>query len=112
MKSRNYIPMGRLILDVLIESGLMDHVISLNLMEDVTVDIGKPLNGRNLKSMGLIDKVCVKPTRNTFWEALKDQREKVNEMYLLSKIDPPEVIACYLQDLEARGFDTSGFILD
>lgn len=96
MKPRNYIPMGRLISDVMIESGLVDHLIQLNLMDDVIVDVGKPLNRRNLKSMGLIDKVLIKPTRNTSWEALKDQREKVNETYLSIKIDPLEVIACYL----------------
>lgn len=39
MKPRNYTPLGRLISDVLIEIKLVDH-----LMEDVTVDIGKPLN--------------------------------------------------------------------
>lgn len=33
MKPRNYIPLGRLISDVLIESGLVDHLISYNLME-------------------------------------------------------------------------------
>lgn len=33
-------------------------------------------------------------------------------MYLFSKIDPSEVIACYLWDLEAQGIDISGFILD
>lgn len=112
MKPRNYIPLGRLILDVLIESGLVDHLISLNLMEDIIMDVGKPLNGRNLKSMGLIDKVCIKPFTNTSWEALKDHRERENEMYLFSKIDPLEVIVCYLQDLEAQGIDIYGFILD
>lgn len=61
MKPRNYISLGRLISDVLIESGLVDHLISLTLMEDVTMDVGKPLNGMNLKSMGLIDKVRVNP---------------------------------------------------
>lgn len=65
MKSMNYNRLGRLIFDFLIESGLVDHPISLNMMEDVTVDVEKPLNGRNLKSMGLIDKVRVKPTRLT-----------------------------------------------
>lgn len=76
MKPRNYIPLGRLIFDILIESGLVDHLISLNLMEDIIVDLRKPLNGRNLKSMGLIDKVRVKPTITTSWEALKDHRER------------------------------------
>lgn len=65
MNPRNYIPLGKLIFDILIESGLVDHLISLNLMEDVTVDVGKPLNERNLKSLGLIDKVRIKPTRLT-----------------------------------------------
>lgn len=60
MKPRNYIPLGRLISDILIESGMVNHLISINMMEDVTVDVGKPLNGRNLKSMGVIDKVLVK----------------------------------------------------
>lgn len=65
MKPKKYIPLDKLIAYVLIESGLVDHLISLNLMEDNTVDVGKPLKGRNLKSIELIDKVRVKPTRNT-----------------------------------------------
>lgn len=89
MKPENYIPLGRLISYFLIESGLVDHIIHLNLMEDFIVDIGKPLNGRNLKSMRLIDKVLVKPARNTSWEELKDKRDKMDEMYLFTKIDPP-----------------------
>lgn len=74
MKPNNYIPLGRLILDVLIESGIVDHLISLNLMKDVTVDVGKPLNVKNMKNMGLIDKLRVKTTKDTSWEAMKDQR--------------------------------------
>lgn len=72
MKPQNYIPLGRLICDVLLESGLVDHLISLNMMKDVMVDMGKALNAKNLKSMGLIDKVNVKPIMDTSWEAMKD----------------------------------------
>lgn len=72
MKPRNYIPLGRLISDDLIESGLVDHMISHNLMEDVTVDVGKPLNARNLKSMRVIERVLARPTLDTSWEALKN----------------------------------------
>lgn len=43
MKPRTYIPLGRLISNVLIESGLVDHLIRHNLMEDVIVDTGRPL---------------------------------------------------------------------
>lgn len=104
--------MGRLISNVPIESGLVDHLIHLNLMEDVTMDIGKPLNGRNLKSMGLIDKVIIKPTRSTSWEELKDKREKMDETYLFTKSDPPKVIEFYLKNLEAQGYDISNFNMD
>lgn len=56
MNPKNYIHMGRLISDDLIESGMVDHLISINMMEDVTVDVGKPLNARNLKRMGSLTK--------------------------------------------------------
>ncbi|KAI5397716.1 hypothetical protein KIW84_063511 [Lathyrus oleraceus] len=112
MKTRNYIPLGRLISDVVIESGLVDHMIRHNLMEDVTVDTGRPLNARNLKSMGVIEQVCVKPTLDTSWESLKDQRKIPNSLYLFSKIDPPEVVAHYLQDLANQGVDISEFSVD
>ena len=112
MKPRTYIPLGRLISDVLIESGLVDHLIHHNLMEDVTVDIGRPLNAHNLKSMGVIEQVRAKPTLDTSWEALKDQRKIPNGLYLFSKIDPPKVVAHYLQDLANQGVDISEFSVD
>ncbi|XP_050918601.1 extensin-like [Lathyrus oleraceus] len=52
MKPRAYIPLGRLISDVVMESDLVDHLIRHNLMKDVTIDTRRPLNARNLKSMG------------------------------------------------------------
>lgn len=112
MKPRSYIPLGRLISDVLIESGLVDHLISYNLKEDVIVDVGNPLNARNLKSMWVIEKALVKPTLNTSWEALKGQRKIPNGLYLFSKIDPLEVIAHYLQDLAYKGVNISEFLVD
>ncbi|XP_050891187.1 uncharacterized protein LOC127096677 [Lathyrus oleraceus] len=61
------------------------------MVEDITVDMGKPLNAKNLKSMGIIDKVRIKPTLDASWETLKDQRKIPNGLYLFSKIDPPEL---------------------
>ncbi|XP_050919606.1 uncharacterized protein LOC127137164 [Lathyrus oleraceus] len=112
MKRRTYIPLGRLISDVLIENGLVDHVISHNLMEDVTVDTGMPLNLRNLKSMRIIEKVIVKPSLDTSWEDLKDQSKIPNDLYLFSKIDRPELIDHYLQDLANQGVYISDFLVD
>ncbi|XP_050915941.1 uncharacterized protein LOC127131041 [Lathyrus oleraceus] len=112
MKPKTYIPLGRIIFDVLIESGLMDHLIHHNLIEDVTVDIGRPLNALNLKSMGVIEKVRAKPILDTSWEALKDQRKIPNGLYLFSKIDRPEVVAHYLHDLASQRVDISEFSVD
>lgn len=44
MKPKTYIPLERMISDVLIENGLVDHLIHHNLMEDVIVDTGRHLN--------------------------------------------------------------------
>lgn len=112
MKPRTYVPLGRLISDVLIESGLVDHLIHHNLMKDVTIDIGRPLNTRNLKSMGVIEQIRVKPLLDTTWEAFNDHRKIPNSVYLFSKIDPLEVVAYYLQDLPSQGVDISEFYVD
>ncbi|XP_050876871.1 eukaryotic translation initiation factor 4 gamma-like [Lathyrus oleraceus] len=45
-------------------------------------------------------------------EALKDQREIPNVLYLFSKIDPPEVIAYYLEDLYKQGVDITEFLVE
>ncbi|XP_050920400.1 uncharacterized protein LOC127138038 [Lathyrus oleraceus] len=81
-------------------------------MEDVTVDIGRPLNARNLKSMGVIEQVRAKLTLYASWQALKDQRKIPNGLYLFSKIDPLEMVAHYLQDLESQRVDLSEFCVD
>jgi hypothetical protein len=62
--------------------------------------------------MGIINQVRVKPTLDTSWEALKDQREIPNGLYLFSKIDPPKVVTYYLEDLHKQGVDISNFSLD
>lgn len=90
----------------------MDHLIHHNLMEDVTVDIRRPLNTHNLKSMRMIEQIRVKPLLDTSWEVLKDQRKIPNGLYLFSKIDPPEVVAHYLQDLASQGVNISEFSVD
>ncbi|XP_050896602.1 uncharacterized protein LOC127103379 [Lathyrus oleraceus] len=81
-------------------------------MEDVIVDTGRPLKAHNLKSMGVIEQVRVKPSLDTSWEALKDQRKIPSGLYLFSKIDPPEVVAHYLKDLASQGVDILEFFVD
>ncbi|KAI5435958.1 hypothetical protein KIW84_022401 [Lathyrus oleraceus] len=75
MKPRSYIPLGRLLSDVFIEHGLVDDLEKTRCMDDLAIDVGKPLNARNLKSMGIIKDIRVKPTMDVSWECLKDQRK-------------------------------------
>ena len=111
MKPRTYIPLGRLISDFLIESQMVDHLLKHRLMEDVAIDVGKPINAKNLKSMGILEKVNVRPTLDTSWEALKDQRKIPHGLYLFSKEEPKEAILHYLQRLKDEGVDISDFRL-
>ncbi|XP_050895821.1 uncharacterized protein LOC127102498 [Lathyrus oleraceus] len=78
-------------------------------MDDVMIDTGRALKARNLKSMGILDQVKVKPTLETSWDALKDQRKIPHGLYLFSKIDPAKEILYYLDDLRKQGVDISGF---
>ncbi|KAI5437402.1 hypothetical protein KIW84_023495 [Lathyrus oleraceus] len=80
-------------------------------MDDMAIDTGKPLNSRNLKSMAILEKVNVRPTLDTSWEALKDQRKIPHGLYLFSKEEPKEAILHYLQRLKDEGVDISEFRL-
>lgn len=60
MNIKNWIPMGRLIKDIFVKSGLVD---ALNLTGNLEVLIGNPLDGRNLLNMGIISK-AIAPSSN------------------------------------------------
>ncbi|KAI5444937.1 hypothetical protein KIW84_013277 [Lathyrus oleraceus] len=61
--------------------------------------------------MGILDKVKVRPTLDTSWDVLKDQREIPHRLYLFSKEDPRDVILFYLDNLMREGVDISDFNL-
>ncbi|KAI5396791.1 hypothetical protein KIW84_062858 [Lathyrus oleraceus] len=112
MKPRSYIPLGRLLSDVFIEHGLVDELEKTKLMDDLAIDVGKPLNARNLKSMGIIKKIQVKPTLDTTWDSLKDQRKMPHGLARFFKNEPRDAVAIYLQRLLDDGIDISDFSLD
>jgi hypothetical protein len=112
MKPRSYIPLGRLLSDVFIEHGLVDHLEKTKLMDDLAIDVGKPLNARNLKSMGIIKKIQVRPTLDTSWDSLKDQRKMPHGLARFFKNEPRDAVAIYLQRLLDDGVDISDFSLD
>ncbi|KAI5409756.1 hypothetical protein KIW84_055275 [Lathyrus oleraceus] len=112
MKPRTYIPLGRLLSDVFIENWLVDHLEKNKLMEDLAIDTGRPLNSRNLKSMGILKKIQFKPTLDTSWDTLKDQRKLPHGLARFYKNEPREAILHYMQRLKDEGVDISDFRLD
>ncbi|KAI5402748.1 hypothetical protein KIW84_050378 [Lathyrus oleraceus] len=112
MKPRSYIPLGRLLSDIFIEHGLVDALEKTRCMDDLAIDVGKPLNAKNLRSMGIIKDIRVKPTMEVTWEALKDQRKMPHGLERFFKNEPRDAIAIYLQDRLDEGIDISDFRLE
>lgn len=101
--------MGKqLISDVMIESGLIDHLIKLNLLENIVTKTKKPFNKNNLKSMRILKKTSavVKPNIHTDFLSVRNQRIIVDGYPLFIKVDLPHALETYLWMLEAEDVDT------
>lgn len=53
-KKRNWIPIGRLISNILMESKLIDSLTEAQITKMLAPQVGKMLNARSLKNMGII----------------------------------------------------------
>src|ERR1044072_8973083 len=107
-KILHYIPFGRILSHILVESGLVDALRAAQCTEDLVVSTGDILDDRNLKKMGVVESVVIQPVPETPQEALM-KRFFVDGYPLFSKIEPPEVIAQYIFMMQQDGIDTSGF---
>lgn len=54
LRPRKWIPLGRIILDVMVESQLVKEFTNLNMSEKLYTEVGKLLNGRTLENMELV----------------------------------------------------------
>src|ERR1044072_6650671 len=106
-----YVPVGRIITDTLLESGLVQDLIRAQCTEDLAATTGEVLDARNLKKMGVLEKVKVDPVPEDPKEALK-RRMIVDEYPVWTKHDDPEVLALYIFSLEQEGYDTSTWTYD
>lgn len=101
---RKFILNGRLISDILVESGVVDDLLVNGLTEELVKDIGKVLWGKNLKSMGLISKF-----RRTKIVLTKDDirgtRKPIDDYPIFTKLDPPQVLMAYLESCLKDGID-------
>ncbi|KAI5447230.1 hypothetical protein KIW84_014906 [Lathyrus oleraceus] len=83
-----FIPNGRLISDILVESGLVNDLLVSGLIEELVKDDGKVSWGKNLKSIGLISKF-----RRLEIILTKDDicgtRNPIDDYPIFTKVDPP-----------------------
>src|ERR1051325_5928106 len=59
---RNWVPLARLISDILTENGLIAHLEDANLLGELNPICGKALTGKNLLKKKIINKLLVEPT--------------------------------------------------
>ncbi|XP_057444201.1 uncharacterized protein LOC130736384 [Lotus japonicus] len=102
--SIKYIPFGRMLSDIFIENGLVKFQKNSNCLDDLTVATGEAINVKTLSNMKLIEKIIVKPFKESPDE-LALRRIYVDGYPLWSKEDSPEAIVEYLNSLKDEGVD-------
>lgn len=82
-----FIPNGRLISDILVESGVVDDLLVSGLTKELVKDIRKVLWGKNLKSIGLISKFR-RPEIVLIKDHICDTRNRIDDYPIFTKVDP------------------------
>ena len=83
---RDWIPLGRLISDILTENKLIEHLTEAQEISTLEATVGKPLNAKNLKKMKIIENIKKEPTIASH-EVITSRRIPLKDFPLFSKID-------------------------
>src|ERR1044072_6428156 len=110
-KVLNYIPFGRLLSDILVESGIVDALRDAQCTEDLTTSVGDVLDARNLKKMGVLEKITVYPIPEAD-EVVLDRRLMEDDFPPFSKEEPLEAIMEYIRMQVDDRYDMSWFTYD
>ncbi|XP_057441562.1 uncharacterized protein LOC130733416 [Lotus japonicus] len=95
-----YIPFGRLLFDIFIESKLIKALTTAGCTEDLSTISRDAFSPSTMKKMGLITgKVKAESDK------IKERRVPLQDYPLWSKADDPEAIKYYLDDLKRQGFE-------
>ncbi|XP_057444104.1 uncharacterized protein LOC130736280 [Lotus japonicus] len=97
-----YIPFGRLLSDLFVESNLVKDLIDVGCTEDLSTLTGDAFTSTTMKRMCLIEKKIEADSIITP-EEIKGRRIPLNDYPLWSKADDPEAIMYYLEDLKSLG---------
>lgn len=99
-----FIPSGRLIYDIIVESGLVDDLLVSGLTEELVKDAGKVFWGKNLKIMGLISRFQ-RPYVILSKDDICGTRNPIDNYPIFTKIDPPQVLMAYLESCMKKGIE-------
>lgn len=101
---RKFIPNGRLISYILVESSLVDDLLISGLTEELVKDAGKVFWGKNLKSMDLISRFQ-RPDVMMTKDDIYGTRNPFENYLIFTKIDPPQVLMAYLDNCLKDGIE-------
>jgi hypothetical protein len=97
-KIPTYIPFGRLLSDIFVESELVKILEEdAKMTEDLTLGYGEALNAKNLRNMGILEKVKVPPAEVSVEEVFQARNPHVEGFPLWIMADAPKAVAHYLQ---------------
>ncbi|XP_057448943.1 uncharacterized protein LOC130740368 [Lotus japonicus] len=99
-----YIPFGRLLSDLFVESNLVKDLIAAGCTKDLSTLTGDAFTSTTMKRMCLIEKKIEADSFITP-EEIKGRRIPLNDYPLWSKADDPEPILYYIEDLRSLGFE-------
>lgn len=94
--------MGRLLSDVLTETGLVDHLAEAGQSDILKAAVGRPFDGRSLFRLKLIDDFKVEP-QDISTETIKKKRVRVGDFPLWTKEEPVECLIAFIVMCKQEG---------
>lgn len=101
-RNRLWIGMGRLLSDILTESGLVDHLYEAGQAETLRSICGRPLDGRSLFRLKLVDEVKAEP-HDISQESIKKRRVKVQDFPLWTNEESVESLMYFIESCKRDG---------
>ncbi|KAI5419977.1 hypothetical protein KIW84_043955 [Lathyrus oleraceus] len=109
-KKRNWIPLRRLISDILMESKLIDSLTGAQKTKELISQVGKVFNSRSLKNMGIIYELK-RNLAEVSKEVISIRRILVEDFLIFIMQDPMHVLIDYLDKYQTGAQNKASEIL-
>lgn len=110
-KGRTWIAMGRLLSDIITETGLVDHLYEAGQAEILKSSVGKAFDGKSLFRLKLIDEVKAEP-QDISQESVKKRRIRVEDFPLWTKEEPVECLIAFIAMCKLEGIPLPSDLLE